>query len=302
MPFSELYIKYGKKLADEKAKYTGDIWHYTSSYGLKGIIENKNLWFSDRRFLNDPTECNYLYKLIAKNKLLFENYNKNFYCILKKIVNNFIAFECYFGGSIYIPQLTCFIASFSRAEDNLELWNYYTKSQNSAGYAIKLSAKNLIKLLNKKKYEYIYGEVIYDENKQVDMIRELLDEYNEKFNQKHGDNDYIIETDYLAELAYILEFYNIFFKPKAYKNEQEYRFVIYYDNISETDKIDCNFRIHNDIFIPYLKIDLPQNYIKEIMVSPAINQRLLQRGVNIIKNNSIYKDAKTSLSEIDKRY
>ena len=134
------------------------------------------------------------------------------------------------------------------------------------------------------------------------MIRELLDEYNEKFNQKHGDNDYIIETDYLAELAYILEFYNIFFKPKAYKNEQEYRFVIYYDNISKTDKIDCNFRIHNDIFIPYLKIDLPQNYIKEIMVSPAINQRLLQRGVNIIKNNSIYKDAKTSLSEIDKRY
>ena len=118
MTFSDLYFQFGQKLANEKARYYGDIWHYTSSYGLKGILENHKLWFSDRRFLNDPTECNYLYKLIAKNKNLFENYNKNFYELLQQIVNNFSYFGCYIGGFIYIPQFVCFIASFSKSKDN----------------------------------------------------------------------------------------------------------------------------------------------------------------------------------------
>lgn len=73
MAFSELYYKYGELLANKKANYKGNILHYNSSYGLKGIIEEQNIWFSDRRFLNDPTECNYLYRLIAQNKCLFEN-------------------------------------------------------------------------------------------------------------------------------------------------------------------------------------------------------------------------------------
>lgn len=304
MSYSDLYDKYGKKLANEKARYTGDIWHYTSSYGLKGIIENKNIWFSDRRFLNDPTECNYLYKLISKNKhkFKFENYNKNFYGLLKKIVNDYACLGFYFGASLYLPQLVCFIASFSRAKDNLELWNYYTKSQNSAGYAIKVSADKLIELLNKKNYEYIYGEVIYNKDKQIRMIKGLLEDYNEKFDKEHGDDEYIIEPEYLCELVYILEFYNIFFKPPAYENEKEYRFVVYFDGYPDEKPIDAKFRIFNDIFIPYIEIELPENYIKEIMVSPALNQELLKKGVDILKQNSIYKKAKVSKSEILKRY
>ena len=302
MAFSELYYKYGEILANKKANYTGAIWHYTSSYGLKGIIENKNIWFSDRRFLNDPTECNYLYRLIAQNKYLFEKYNENFYGLLKKIVNNFACIGAYFGGSIYIPQLVCFVASFSCSKDNLELWNYYTKSQNSAGYAIKFSAKSLIKLLEEAKKEFIFGKVIYDKKVQLKMIKKLLDEYNATFDKKQGKEPYTIEPEYLSELAYILEFYNIFFKPEAYKNENEYRFVIYYDGYPGEDIGDAKFRIFNDIFIPYTELELPPNAINEIMVSPAVNQQLLQQGVNILKSNSIYNKAKTSLSEIYKRY
>ena len=33
--------------------YHGDIFHYTSPEGLIGIIENKNLWFTNIYFLND---------------------------------------------------------------------------------------------------------------------------------------------------------------------------------------------------------------------------------------------------------
>ena len=303
MSFSELYYKYGQILANEKARYTGNIWHYTSAQGLKGILENHQLWFSDRRFLNDPTECNYLYKLIAKNKDMFKNYNKNFYGLLQKIVNNFSIFGCYIGGFIYIPQFVCFVASFSKSKDNLELWNYYTKSQHSAGYAIKVSAKNIIKSLDEQNYNYIYGEVIYDDKKQVNMIKELLDSYEQMFIRMHGtDEECIIVPEFLYELAYILEFYNIFFKPKAYKNEQEYRFVVHCDGFGEDKNLNKKFRIFNDIFIPYIELDLPSNYVKEIMVSPSVDQNLLQDGLNLFKNSTIYKKANTSLSDIDKRY
>ena len=71
------------------------------------------------------------------------------------------------------------------------------------------------------KYDYIYGEVIYDKKKQIKMVKELLDSYNRDFDIKNGDQEYIINQNYLCELAYILEFYNIFFKPEAYKNEHE---------------------------------------------------------------------------------
>lgn len=301
MAFSELYYKFGAKLVNSKLRYTGNIWHYTSSEALKGILTNKNIWFSDRRFLNDPMECSYLYQLLNENENLFRNYNKNFRALLKKIINNFITMECYVGGNIVIPQFTCYLASFSCSKDNLELWNYYTKSQKLTGYAISFNVEDFIKLL-KDKYDCIYGKVIYNKDEQIQIVKEMLDAYNRDYELKHGNSPYIVEENYLCELAYILEFYNIFFKQEAYYNEQEYRFVIYENQAIKNNYINKEFRICNDIFIPYVKINLPRNIIKEIMISPSINKTLLQKGITEFKNCTIFSDAKCTISKIIKRY
>ena len=134
------------------------------------------------------------------------------------------------------------------------------------------------------------------------MIKELLNAYEHAYISKYGTKETKIEPNFLYELAYILEFYNIFFKPEAYKNEQEYRFVIHRDGFEESEHFEKKFRIFNDIFIPYIEMDLPENYIKEIMISPSITQKLLEQGVNLLKETTIFKKAKCSLSEIDKRY
>ena len=35
----------------------GVIYHYTSAEGMKGIIENSEIWLTNTAFVNDTTEC-----------------------------------------------------------------------------------------------------------------------------------------------------------------------------------------------------------------------------------------------------
>jgi hypothetical protein len=46
------------------APRTGRLFHYTSAAGIKGIIENNELWASSAYFLNDPTEVIYGYSVL----------------------------------------------------------------------------------------------------------------------------------------------------------------------------------------------------------------------------------------------
>lgn len=63
---TNLFFNFSNKLRDIKTDCNEELWHYTSSTGVLGIIKNDSLWFSDRRFLNDKTECNYIYELMHK--------------------------------------------------------------------------------------------------------------------------------------------------------------------------------------------------------------------------------------------
>lgn len=38
------------------------IYHYTSPFGLEGILKEKELWFTKSDYLNDSTEMNYIFK------------------------------------------------------------------------------------------------------------------------------------------------------------------------------------------------------------------------------------------------
>ena len=54
-------------------------------------------------------------------------------------------------------------------------------------------------------------------------LQELLDAYKKLFVEIQGKGKEVaIHMEFMRELTYILEFYNIFFKPEAYKNEEEY--------------------------------------------------------------------------------
>lgn len=61
-PLQEAIIKYESWINEELKntqnvnKITQPICHYTNSNGLKGIMDNNEIWFTDIRHLNDPSE------------------------------------------------------------------------------------------------------------------------------------------------------------------------------------------------------------------------------------------------------
>ena len=59
------------EILDYKLEEFETLYHYTSADGLKSIIENKTIRFSDYRFLNDIDELEYGKKIFKQ--ILFSN-------------------------------------------------------------------------------------------------------------------------------------------------------------------------------------------------------------------------------------
>lgn len=203
------------------------VYHYTSPEGLKGIITNQTLRFTDRYFLNDYSEVTYVLDLCAKNinKISpdVKEFKKELKKQLKKTRNNlnigfFRAFQC----------------SFSIDSDSLCLWNYYTKGNNINGYNLCFDAKNLCKNFDLKPFskngntpQPLAGRVIYDEDEQLKMDKKLVNEfwqvlkkYYDKENKAAAGDEIKEAIEFITEKLLVL---GIFFKKKCFEIEHEYR-------------------------------------------------------------------------------
>jgi len=53
------YVKWAERYissVEKKNAVKKPLYHYTDATGLKGVIENDEIWFTDFRYLNDPSE------------------------------------------------------------------------------------------------------------------------------------------------------------------------------------------------------------------------------------------------------
>lgn len=51
---------------ERHSKFPDYLWHYTSIAGVKGILTEHSLWFSDATFLNDSSELSYAVDVAEK--------------------------------------------------------------------------------------------------------------------------------------------------------------------------------------------------------------------------------------------
>ena len=111
-----------KNLSDEKINNRVFMNHYTSPEGLKGILSNHELWFSNAKFLNDKTETNYIYSILPINPdpydLLLDG---KFFGYIRNIADSFLKDDTCDIDDICISPTDFYIASFSQDEDNLEI-------------------------------------------------------------------------------------------------------------------------------------------------------------------------------------
>ncbi|MBO4643669.1 MAG: DUF2971 domain-containing protein [Alphaproteobacteria bacterium] len=276
-----------KVLTEKILSRDDEIYHYTSQDGLKGIIENKHLFFSDARFLNDKTEIAHFYQLLENHIHEIDIKNEELKIILNEIasINN----ETPSDNNFYV-------LSFSHDNDSLSMWNYYTKSKENRGYNLHFLSNNLYEniLSQTSPNICICGNVIYDETDQLKILKEIIQEIDNFYTNFSSENLKEASQETLRIIIeYTLHICSIFMKNKSFSCENEFRIVIQYMSINKNIE-NLDFRISQGIFIPYIKIPIDTNDIKGITLSPTqhssdallgIKEFLKSKGLDHIECN-----------------
>lgn len=271
-------LKYiNEKIENEIYSTPEIIYHYTSPSALLSILKNKELWFSNIFFLSDSTEHKYIY-LCLKNYIQ-ENADK-YNPIFSKQIAEFC--DYFIGNNTKYPYhsvLKTYVASFSVQEDELNLWNYYTKNDARIGYNIGFSTKEFLGYSNDGDLITYHGRVIYGK----DLLYNIFDKIMPNIYNIYLPLDSIQISILLDDLFYALSKYSVFFKDESFSSEKEYRMV--WESNSKVD-----LREHNGFYIPYQKYSIPVKSIRSFMVSPTQNDNLAKLGIEELLSN--YLDAK----------
>jgi hypothetical protein len=102
--------------------FADEFCHYSNLNGLIGILENREIWLSDYRLLNDTKEISYGRELAVKviSEIVSSEQDAEFYSFLQSIVSEI----CKSSDKQY------YICSMSLAIDELNQWRAYAKDHD----------------------------------------------------------------------------------------------------------------------------------------------------------------------------
>jgi len=270
------------------------LFHYTSVYGLEGIIKNKELWVSHSDFLNDKTERQYTFKL--------------FYKILEERVIEGSLNHLYMNSIIDTLrelEYPAYVLSLSKNKDSNLLWSNY--SQND-GYNIKFDFSSFRSDFFIDQKEASIGifksKVIYDEKIHRQAISELADDYIELFKTYAGrdkewlkENQHVNQTATNIQMTFLL--FSAFFKDACFKQEEEHRFAVV---PTRPENIKYHYRILNGAFIPYIKIELKDSQIKGVTIGPKNKMDISEEGLRYFLELNKLSGIDINQSKIPYRY
>jgi hypothetical protein len=238
------------------------LFHYTDAAAVKSILENRSLWFTDIRFLNDSQEFHDGIKFITESaygpvsSLWFNHdYLDQARDAVRKTIEENIDFS--------LSESPLFVCSFTRAQDLLSQWRGYGM------YAIEFSEEALGNYLPTTR-TCVYGIQEKGSTSQ-DIIRSAL----EVITNDLAKNDGRMGTksmDALSEIALIASI----FKNGGFHEEREVRSIEYTHAGDERIK----FRSKLDLLIPYIEVKIDLDCIKAIHIGPIRNKELAQLSLD----------------------
>ncbi len=230
------------------------IYHYCNVEAFRAIIQNRTLWLSSVYNLNDYKEIHWIKEKVLKK--IKENTTKNSF-------NKYTAFEKLYNQKL--PNV--YIASFSQGCDLLSQWRAYANDGHGVAIGFNVDYFKENSLINT-------SEVLYDENKQEELIDKFLEPINLIDDDINTDDKKFLD---ICENV-INDINNLSAKSKneLFKEEQEVRLIhsptiidnsknrqfIFKNNIS-----DMKFRAICGNLIPYfeLKFEKPIANISPII-------------------------------------
>jgi len=250
------------------------LYHYTSSYGLEGIIKSNSIWATKVHYMNDYSELKLAFDYfrneinqqqngIEKNRTDEE---------LDQMVKSLSSIETFNVG----------IASFTAIGDQLSQWRGYCKIGN--GYSLGFSGQELYSTIHQTENCYLV-QCAYEERQHKLIAKELVNSAPVINIKKHpnfgkpplGEMTFAERALFLAPII----------KSEGFSEEREWRLINPGRKFT-----DANFRHGAYSLIPCWNIDLDlKNTFRKIIIGPTREPDLSRQSVQgfILQNISKFE-------------
>jgi Protein of unknown function (DUF2971) len=230
------------------------VYHYTSQKGLLGIIQQKVLWVSSIRHLNDAAEASFAVELMREQLKPLPEDDPSLWNPFYERVSTY--FET-------VQDADSFVGSFSQERDQLGQWRAYTGG--GVGFSIGFNFKMLKDLASVQKFEF--QQCVYTSKEHGAFIASLIERARQALRQKDVDQAVMICAGGLVMVAPRL-------KHPSFAEEKEWRLFAYVGKSSRPMK----FRQGRSMLIPYGEFKLANADGKmptvEIVVGPTPHAQL----------------------------
>ena len=263
--------------ADKTDKITSPLYHYTDAGGLKGIVEDEELWFTSIFHLNDPSEHKFgLRCAISELKNACSQQDEPTRYFGERLEKSILSRDIE-------PVFGFFVVSFSQDADDLGQWRAY--GDNGRGFCVGLAPK-LFQPEEKKNVaanEAVFvAKVSYGEQTAKQRQRECIEKAVSiiRATLTRPEVQQIIEADdrqghkfighMCIEVAAPILWNSLISKHRAYENEKEVRLVIPCSYGYSDLKVET--RVRGGELIPFVRSPMPvraRGNIVKVMVGPA---------------------------------
>jgi hypothetical protein len=248
-----LGASYLDEFAEMSDRQDGVIYHYTTKFGLEGILKSKRVWATHVKYLNDLTEYTiafgYVDQEFKKRDLPFPD-----------------------DAWDFVKNYDLYVTSFSNDGNSLSQWRGYC--QSGGGFSIGFSKEQVDKIRSPSdRAPVISVPCLYEETQVRAMIRRHLDTYEHHYRAID-----LLKEDAEAKLQQLV---NIFVsavalqaarsKHQAFREEREHRLIFVGGDESDIKDL-LGFHHRSSFLVPHLEIPLIQSGLpvfEKLIVGPT---------------------------------
>jgi hypothetical protein len=302
---------------------TGLLFHYTTADGLKGIIEQNELWATNAYFLNDSTEvsygCRILRDAIDEWKINNPNPTTPLSITLAHDLRNA------FGEDLLDRHLIkpIYLACFCEVDNLLSQWRTYGQS---GGYSLGFKVPTDIFTgqgfePEPNTYTSNWVKVDYNRHEQIKKCKAILDPVLSIFDDANlakaiteiGDHPTMGYSKIMIVIADMLLEEIVGFKNEAFEAEKEWRVVVRQRELTKQGTDDggktptrVHFRSSKGMLVPYLRL-IPSDTVERLPIAsvrsgPTLEKTTAAMAIKLMLDNNGYSNVEVHGSDISVRF
>jgi hypothetical protein len=282
---------------------TGFLYHYTSVEGLRGIIENNELWATSAYYLNDSAEITYGCTVLTQvlDEWIVQNPRATNPLSVGLVKDLRQAFGDYFLDKTLVRPI--YLVCFCENDNLLSQWRAYGQSGGySLGFRVAIGSRfqNEGFTPEPKTYTGKWVKVEYDRLKQAEKCKSVLTSLLAILGEAEI-GDAILKLDdhprngyshFLRTITEILFEEIVSFKNEAFQVENEWRIVVAQRDLLKQGVDDGGktptpiyFRCFKGMLIPYVKLNV--NPSKKLPIAcvrsgPTLDKTMAQMSISMI--------------------